>query len=329
MRTHRRFGRSTFGVCAVAVIALGASACSSSGSSGAGDPGAKGKTYTIAVTVNELDSPYPAAVIARTKVLCKQYGLKCDILDPELNAVTQDSQIETAITQGVNAVLYWPVNIDTERPILEKMKAARIPVVNWGSRVLASDSSLVLTYAGESSTYEGNAMGKQICKDTAGKPTQVGIVAGLPGSDATVERTDGFESAIKACPNVKVVVNEPANFDEATALTVAQDELQSHPGLGAIYAEDDDMGLGVLQAVKSAHKLGKILIYGVGGEVHFVAAVKAGQAQATVQQDPWSYADAGIKAITEVLAGKKLPSFVPIAMPTITSANADDYTYHW
>jgi len=109
-------------------------------------------------------------------------------------------------------------------------------------------------------------------------------------------------------------------FDEATALSVAQDELQSHPGLGAIYAEDDDMGVGVIQAVKSAHKLGKIVIYGVGGEVHFVAAIKAGEAQATVPQDPWSYADAGIEAIRDVLAGKKLLSFAPIAMPTITSA---------
>jgi ribose transport system substrate-binding protein len=290
---------------------------------------ATNKHYTIAVTVNTANSPYPAAQLAKTKQLCKQDGLTCDILDPELNAVTQDAQLETAITDGVNAVLYFPVNIDTERPILLKLKAAHIPVVNWGSRVKASDSSLVVTYAGENSTYEGDVMGKQLCKDAAGKPTNVAMVTGLAGSDATVERTQGFMTAIKACSNVHVVASEPGNFDQATALTVTADMLQSHPNLQAIYSEDDVMGLGVISAVKSAHMLGKIKIYGVGGERLFVAAIKAGEAQATVGQDPWSYAEVGIRSVLQVLAGKHLPAYEGIAAPIITKANAGSYVAHW
>jgi ribose transport system substrate-binding protein len=325
MRIHRRLVRIPLGGYVVVAIAMATCATACGSSAGA----SSAKTYTIAVTVNSLNGPYTAAIAARAKVDCARYKFKCEILDPELNATTQASQLETAITQQVSAVLYFPVNVNTERPILEKLKAAHIPVINWGSRVNSSDESLVLTYAGENSTYEGNAMGKQMCKDTAGKPTEVGIVAGLPGSNATVERTTGFMNAIKACTNLHVVANEPANFDEATALTVAQDMLQSHPNLGAIYAEDDYMAQGVLQAVKTDHRLGKILLYGVGGEKGFVADIEAGEAEATVQQDPWSYADTALLAVRDVLAGKKIPTFMPIAMPVITKVDARDYTYHW
>lgn len=318
---------------ALLLAACGSSSSSSSTGSASSASNAASTTakkhYTIAVTVNTANSPYPAAQLAKTKQLCQQDGLTCDILDPELNAVTQNSQLETAITDGVNAVLYFPVNIDTERPILLKLKAAHIPVVNWGSRVKAADSSLVLTYAGENSTYEGSTMGKQLCADAAGKPTDVAMVTGLPGSDATVERTDGFMSAIKACPNVHVVASEPGNFDQATALTVTADMLQSHPDLQAIYSEDDVMGLGVLSAVKSAHDLGKIKVYGVGGEKQFVAQIAAGNAQATVGQDPWSYADVGIRSVLQVLAGQHLPAFEGIAAPVITKSNAATYVAHW
>jgi len=338
---HRR--RNLKMVTAAVAGALLLAACGSSSSSSTGSSGASGssgsatnaasttakKHYTIAVTVNTANSPYPAAQLAKTKQLCKQDGLTCDILDPALNGVTQNSQLETAITDGVNAVLYFPVNINTERPILLKLKAAHIPVINWGSRVKASDQSLVVTYAGENSTYEGSTMGKQLCSDAAGKPTSVAIVTGLPGSDATVERTDGFMTAIKACPNVKVVASEPGNFDQATALTVAADMLQSHPDLQAIYSEDDIMGLGVISAVKSAHDLGKIKVYGVGGEKQFVAQIAAGNAQATVGQDPWSYADAGISSVQKELAGQHLPAFEGIAAPVITKANAATYVSHW
>jgi ribose transport system substrate-binding protein len=298
-------------------------------SKASGTLASRGTQYTIAVTVNTANSPYPAAMIAKTKKLCAQYKLRCNILDPALNAVTQASQLQSAITQHVSAVIYFPVNIKTERPILLKLKAAKIPVINWGSRVVAGDQSLVVTYAGENSTYEGNAMGKQLCKDAAGKSTDVAIVTGLPGSDATVERTDGFKQAIKACPNVHVVASEPGNFDQATALTVSQDMLQSHSTLNAIYAEDDIMGLGAIQAVKTAGLTGKVNVYGVGAERQFVAAIKTGTARATVAQDPWSYAVAGIGAVRATLAGKHLPKFVGIAAPTITKANASNYISHW
>jgi ribose transport system substrate-binding protein len=172
-------------------------------------------------------------------------------------------------------------------------------------------------------------MGVQLCKDAAGKTMTVGVVTGLAGSDATVERTDGFNTAIKACPNVTVVASEPGNFDQATALTVAQDMLQAHPNLSAIYSEDDIMGLGVLQAIASANLTGKVLVYGVGGERSFVAAICAGTAQATVGQDPWSYAVAGIGAVLQALAGHHLPGFEGIAAPTITKATACTYVSHW
>jgi ribose transport system substrate-binding protein len=110
---------------------------------------------------------------------------------------------------------------------------------------------------------------------------------------------------------------------------VTADMLQSHPNLQAIYSEDDVMGLGVISAVKSAHMLGKIKIYGVGGERLFVAAIKAGEAQATVGQDPWSYAEVGIRSVLEVLAGKHLPPYEGIAAPIITKANAGSYVAHW
>ena len=136
-------------------------------------------------------------------------------------------------------------------------------------------------------------MGKQLCADAAGKPTNVAMVTGLPGSDATVERTDGFMTAIKACPNVHVVASEPGNFDQATALTVTADMLQSHPDLQAIYSEDDVMGLGVhLGGQVGARSREDQGLRGRRREA--VRGRDQGrEAQATVGQDPWSYAEVG------------------------------------
>lgn len=316
--------RGVLAGCVLIALAAIVSGCSSSGSSPS-----SGKSPVIAVTVNNASGAYPAAMIDRTKQLCQQKGWTCNILDPNLNATTQSSQLQTAITNGVSAVLYFPVNVDTATPILQKMKDANIPVVNWGNRVRASDSNLVATFAGEDSIFEGSAMGKQVCTDAAGKSVQVAVVTGLPASNATTQRTQGFKDAIAACPNVTIKASEPADFDQAKALTVTTDMLQANPGVSVVYAEDDIMGLGAIQAIKSAGKTGQISVYGIGGAKQFVDQIVAGNAVATIGQDPWAYADSGVQAVADTLAGKTLPPFIQIDLPVVTKANASTYTPHW
>jgi ribose transport system substrate-binding protein len=311
--------------CAAAAFTV--SACG--GDDESASKGAAGKQYTIGVMMNTADNPYISSMVKSLRQTCAKVNLKCIEEDGQFDASLQANQVENLINRRVDGVLFFPVDVNTVTPMLTKLKAANIPVVSYGNRVLDKDLPLVRAAVDEDSHREGAEIGKQVCEDVPSKPIKVAMIEGLAGGWVATQRSKGFEEAIQQCPNVKIVARQPADFDRAKALRATEDMLQRHPDIDAIYAHDDNMAMGALDAVKGAKKLGQIKVYGIGGMGEFLDAIKAGDTRATVFQSPVQFGTLPVLTMRSILEGKQVPKFRYLEIPRVTRENVDEIPRQW
>jgi ribose transport system substrate-binding protein len=138
------------------------------------------------------------------------------------------------------------------------------------------------------------------------------------------KRGQGFEEALKGT-NVKVVVKRPADSRRDKALQVMEDILQRHPDLDGVFAQNDEMALGALQAIEAAGKLGKIKVIGFDGNKDALEAIKAGKMLATVAQQPEEMGKMAVDIALKVLKGEKVEKNIYVPVKLVTKENVDEF----
>jgi ABC-type sugar transport system substrate-binding protein len=167
----------------------------------------------------------------------------------------------------------------------------------------------------------GRLAGEFVCKLLGGKG-KVAELEGIPGSSAARDRGKGFNDYLKSkCSGVKVVARQTANFDRAQGLTVMENILQAQPALDAVFAHNDEMALGALQAVKASKR--PIKVVGFDATDDAVKAVDACEMAATVAQQPKEMGRLSVEKAAELAKGGKAPEkteFIPVALKLVTNA---------
>ncbi|BCJ40619.1 ABC transporter substrate-binding protein [Actinoplanes ianthinogenes] len=171
----------------------------------------------------------------------------------------QEKQIEAIrgfITQKVDVIAFSPVVTSGWDSVLKDAKDAGIPVILTDRAVDSQDTSLYKTFLGSDFVKEGKEAGDWLVKQNEGKTGPVNVVElqGTVGSAPAIDRQKGFAEAIKANPNIKIVKSQSGNFTRAEGKTVMQSILQSTPDIDVLYAHNDDMGLGAIEAIEAAGK---------------------------------------------------------------------------
>jgi ribose transport system substrate-binding protein len=173
-------------------------------------------------------------------------------------------------------------------PALAAAKAKKIPVLTIDRTVTGTACSDFIAFIG--SNFYGQA---QIAADdlagATGSGAHVAILTGSPGNNVTTDRTKGFEDQVKAkYPKMKIVASQTGNFAQTDGQKVMEQLLQAHPDINAVYAENDEMALGAIQAIKSAGKTpGKdVKIVTIDGISQMVQNVASGQAVADIETNP-------------------------------------------
>ncbi|WP_113801915.1 substrate-binding domain-containing protein [Garciella nitratireducens] len=137
----------------------------------------------------------------------------------------------------------------------------------------------------------------------------------MPGASATNERGKGFHSVIENT-KIEVVARQTANFDRAEGLSVMENILQSQSEIDAVFAHNDEMALGALEAIKASDR--DILVVGFDATKDAIAAIKAGDMTATVQQLPKKIGSVSVETAVKVLRGEEVEEFVPVELELIT-----------
>jgi len=247
-----------------------------------------GKTVVGFSQSESTSNPFRATETKSIENEAKRLGVKLIERNANADVNAQNSQIQDMIAQGAKALIVAPENSDGLGPALAEAKSKKIPVLTIDRTVTGTACTDFIAFIG--SNFYGQA---QIAADdlstATGGNAHVAILTGTPGNNVTTDRTKGFQDQVKAkYPNIKIVASQTGNFAQTDGQKVMEQLLQAHSDINAVYAENDEMALGAIQAIRSAGKTpGKdVKIVTIDGIQQMVQNVANGLAVADIETNP-------------------------------------------
>ena len=216
------------------------------------------------------------------------------ILDARNDTAQQVSQVENFLAQGMDAVVIQPVDTAATSPMTKALIKAGKPLVYVNRR--PANLPKVVMYVGSNALESGIMNMEELGKCMGGKGN-LAILMGELSNEAAIARTDGIKKVVKEkFPNIKVTREQTANWRRAEAKTVMENWLASGQEIDGVAANNDEMAIGALQAIKAAGKLGKICVGGVDGTHDALESMGKGELNNTVFQDAAGQGEEAVNA---------------------------------
>ncbi|MGV0818367.1 galactofuranose ABC transporter, galactofuranose-binding protein YtfQ [Martelella sp. AMO21009] len=251
---------------------------------------AAASAQTVGFSQIGSESGWRAAETTLTKQQAEERGIDLKFSDAQQKQENQIAAIRAFVAQGVDAILLAPVVATGWDSALEEAKDADIPVVLLDRQVDSSDD-LYLTAVGSNLVHEGEVAGGWLVDEVGDKDCRVVELQGTTGSSPAIDRATGFRNAIDGHSNIEIVRSQTGDFTRSQGKEVMESFLQAENGgadICALYAHNDDMAVGAIQAIKEAGlKPGSdILIVAIDAVPDYFQAMAAGEANATVELTP-------------------------------------------
>jgi ABC-type sugar transport system substrate-binding protein len=245
--------------------------------------------------------------------------------DPTFTLIYSDAQqkqenqikaLRTFIARKVNVIVFTALVETGYGPVLQEAKNAKIPVIMIDRDVQESDRHLRMTIMGSDFVKEGEKAGNWLADylkkqgmDDGKKPINIVELQGTTGSAPAIDRKTGFANILKQHPNWQITRSQTGNFTTSEGKAVMEAFLKADKTIQVLYAHNDGMALGAIQAIKEAGlKPGKdIIVIGVDGVKGAFEAMVAGEQNASIECSPLLGPQA-VQAVTDLRAGKKLPA---------------------
>jgi len=320
MKSFKRLG-IVAGIAAVAV-ALTACGSASPSESASASESETAKTIKIGATFPVLDQ-FLQKVADGITAKAAELGADVNIVAADNKTDTQLGQVENFIAQGVDAIIVIPVDTDAAGPMTAAAQQAGIPLVYVNRR--PSDLPAGVPYVGSDSLVSGTLEMEQLAKLAGGKGN-VAILQGDPANEAAVLRTKGCKDVVAQNPGMKVVKEAAGMWQRDKGLSITENWLQSGTKIDVICANNDEMALGAIQALKAAGKLKDTLVGGVDATADALAALEAGDLATTVFQDASGQGGGGVDAAVKLINGETVPDYVDVPYVLVTLDNMADFT---
>ncbi|HEY0119331.1 MAG TPA: ABC transporter substrate-binding protein [Cellulomonas sp.] len=242
--------------------------------------------------------------------------------DANSEIAKQVTDIEGMINQGVQLLIVAPLNSDGLQPAFDAAKAKKIPVVTVDRLVNSAACTDYLTFIGSDFVSQGKRAADALIKETGGTG-KVAILLGSSGNGVTTDRTSGFVDELKTASGLQIVAQQTANFARTDGQTVMASLLQAHPDITAVYAENDEMGIGAETAIAAAGKApGKdIKIFSVDGTHDAVQLLVDGKYNGVIESNP-RFGPLAFKALADFESDTAVPAKIIISDNEYTPANA-------
>ena len=299
-------GRWVRGLLCVALIA-------SCGLLGACKSKDDGKT-TVGFSQIGAESDWRKANTESIKAEAEKRGIDLRFADAQQKQENQIKAIRTFLRQKVDVIAFSPVVETGWEPVLRDIKKAGIPVILTDRAVDVTDPDLFETFIGSDFVEEGRRAGKWLAEKMGGK-ANIAELVGTPGSAPALDRAKGFREILKGHPEMKIIKTQTGDFTRAKGKEVMEAFLKSPEGkqINALYAHNDDMALGAIQAIEEAGiKPGKdIIIVSIDGVKRAFEAIVEGKLNCTVECNPQQGPQL-FDAVEKLMAGETLPKRIVI-----------------
>lgn len=265
---------------------------------------------TIALVVSTLNNPFFVSLKDGAVDKAKEMGLELIVLDSQNDPSKELANAEDLTVRGVKAILINPTDSDAVSNAIRMINGANIPVITLDR---GATRGKVASHIASDNVAGGKMAGDYIAS-LLGKGAKVIQLEGLAGTSAARDRGAGFAEAVKA-NDFKVLASQPADFDRTKGLNVMENLLAAQPEVQGVFAQNDEMALGAVQAVKAAGK--KVVIIGFDGTKDGIAAVKRGDMAATIAQQPALIGALGVETAAKILKGEKVEANIPVPLQVI------------
>lgn len=275
----------------------------------------------VGVSWSSASFPYGAKSTQQIPEFAKAFFPKMNVTvsDGRGDATNQSNQVSEMIAQGIKVLILSPQDANALAGVAKQATAAGIKVIAADRQVNAE----VSTYIGSDNEEAGVVDGKAVAEALGGTGSVVELSGSL-GASPTIARAAGFRKGLEGS-NVEVIASQTANYDRATGLKVMEDLLQRF-GTGkiqAVYAHNDQMAFGAIQAIKEAGREGEIKVFGIDGEAEALDLVKDGSYAATVGY-PLVVKESTIAA-AKLCAGEPVEPRIKLDSTLIDQTNVDQY----
>ncbi|MCK5501116.1 MAG: sugar ABC transporter substrate-binding protein [Tritonibacter mobilis] len=293
---------------------------------------ASADTMKIGITQNNVgvdsyQTTYEKAFIAGADA---NADIEAVVLDAGGDVARQIAQMEDLIQQEVDAIIIWPTNGEAVIPAVRKAQKAGIPVVVTNSNIAEAGFDFIKSFSGPDNITQGARSAEIMCdkfKDMGiADEAQVVHITGQPGYTTAIERAKGFEDRLpEVCPNVTVVDTQPGDWNREKSQQVMEAFLVKYDDIDGVYAGDDNMGVGALNAAKAAGRDGIIFVGATNFAVGY-EAMAAGDYWGSIYQSPVDDAEAALQTAVDILSGKDIPFLNYFDTPKITQDNMGEFT---
>lgn len=255
-------------------------------------------------------------------------GVRITMTDGRNDQSIQQGQIDTLITQGVDAIVIVPIEAGSLGPILNEADAAGIPVVAVNRVPPEPLFSRLATYVGSDEVYAGTVQMEAVAELLGGEGQAV-IMNGEPGHSGAIGRTDGNKEVAGRFPGIDIVREQTAMWQRSLGLELMENWIQAGFQIDAVLANNDEMAIGAILALEQVGMLDDVIVAGVDATPDALQFMKEGKLHVTVFQDAYGQGYGGIEAAIRAARGESLPPRIDIPYEIVTPEVVDEYIARW
>ena len=282
------------------------------GSTGSKASGASG---AIGLSISTQNNPFFVTLAEGAKKAAKQAGVPLTVVDASDDATKQVSDIEDLVSKNVSVLIVNPVDSDAVTGAVEAAIAKGVRVISVDRVVNGVDIDCQIA----SDNVAGAELATQYIVDTLGENVKTAELVGTSGASAAIDRSQGFHNI--ADKKLKVVASQTADFDRTQGMTVLENMLQADSSIQAVFAGNDEMALGAVEAISGAKK--DVLVVGFDATDDAIEAIRQGRMGATIAQQPDLIGSTAVENAIRLTKGESIPKEIPVEVTLITKDTVD------
>ena len=279
-----------------------------------------GKKILFSIKGPGSGNPFWASVTKGAEEEAKKLGVKLILIAPpqEGDVQAQINQVEDQLAKGVDALALAPGDPNAFGPIVDDAIKSGVPVVFVDTKGINEG----VTFIGTNNMNGAELAAKFICDKTP-KGSDVAILTGIESQSTALLRRDGAIKGFKNC-GLNIVATQTAEWDTAKGRSVTESIILKNPNIKAIFASNDNMGLGAMQALKDAD-MNNVIVVGFDATPDAATSILKGEMTATIAQFSYNMGAYGVKYALELANGGSIDPNIDTGTQLVTKENANDF----
>ncbi|HWW35751.1 MAG TPA: ABC transporter substrate-binding protein [Xanthobacteraceae bacterium] len=275
---------------------------------------------TIGVSLPQDDNPFYIGMLKGIRARAGELGWDVATVSSNEDKLKQINGVQDLVAKGVKGILISPIDAVGVNAAYDAAAAAKIPIVSLARGSTSPNQTIHVA-------MDEVQVGRDIAEWTANKlggKGKVAMLLGPSGAPTFRNLAQGYNEVMAKYPDIQIVFKSDGPLTRERGLKNTEDALVANPDLKAIYAANDDLALGAMQAVLAANRNGQTIVTGMNGVPPALRAVKEGNIAMTVELNPVLWGRLGVDVLATFLKGDKVEPRVFIKHVVIDSSNVDE-----